>query len=225
MFRNSCLLVGLLTILFIPSTVLFINIFRIVCKTIDEVISNTFNECNVFEKAEQLSPLVQVEESTNCPRSRIEQFIYFEGVKRHRHKLVDREPSRIPVKQLTCAFGKSRKIRKAVRKYKRKNVPKSSKIHLFTSKGAFSGLKERYTNYERKRKVRKRIAAPTRNNGLKRWRKTRTVRFSETLGSDNSNLCQLHSVGAVYKDLNHRIKYNEFNLARDIEKKSWPSLY
>ena len=222
MFRNSCLFVVLLTILFILSTVLFINIIRIVCKTIDEAISNTFNECNIFEKAEQLSPLVQVEESTNYPRSRIEQFIYFEGVKRRRHKLVDREPSRIPVKQLTCAFGKSRKICKAVRKYIRKNVPKSSKIHLFTSKGAFSRLKQRYTNYQRKRKVRKRIAAPTRNNGLKRWRNTRTIRFSETLGSDNSNLCQLHSVGAVYKDLNHRIKYNEFNLARDIEKNPGP---
>ena len=53
-------------------------------------------------------------------------------------------------------------------------------------------------------------------------RNTRTVRFSITRRSDNSNLCQLHSVGAVYKDLNHRINYNEFNLARDIEKNPGP---
>ena len=108
--RNSYLLVCLLTILFIPSTALLVNIFRIACKTMDEAIANTFSDCNIFEKMEQLSPLVQVEESTNYPRSRFEQFIYFEGVKRHRHKLVDREPSRIPVKHLARAFGKSRKI-------------------------------------------------------------------------------------------------------------------
>ena len=221
-FRNSCLLVGLLIILFILSTVILINIFRIVCKTIDEAIANTFNDCNIFEKAEQLSLLVQVEESTNYPRFQFEQFIYFEGVKRCRLKLVDREPSRIPVKQLARAFGKSRKIREAVRKYIRKNVPKSSRIHVCITKGVISRLKERYTNYARKRKVRKRIDAPTRKNGHTRWRNTRTVRFSITRRSDNSNLCQLHSVGAVYKDLNHRIKYNEFNLARDIEKNPGP---
>ena len=171
-FRNSCLLVGLLIILFILSTVILINIFRIVCKTIDEAIANTFNDCNIFEKAEQLSLLVQVEESTNYPRSRFEQFIYFEGVKRCRLKLVDREPSRIPVKQLARAFGKSRKIREAVRKYIRKNVPKSSRIHVCITKGVISRLKELYTIYARKRKVRKRIDAPTRKNGHTRWRNT-----------------------------------------------------
>ena len=104
---------------------------------------NTFNDCNIFQNAEQLSPLVQAEGSINDPRSRFEQFIYFKGVKR-RHKIVDREPSRIPVKQLPRAFGKSRKICEPVRNYIRKNVPKSCKIHLFTSKGAFVPLKESY---------------------------------------------------------------------------------
>ena len=72
---------------------------------IERAFSNTFNDCNIFEKAEQLSFLVQAEESTNDPRSRFEQFIYFEGVKGRPHKLGDREPSRIPVKQLARAFG------------------------------------------------------------------------------------------------------------------------
>ena len=221
--RYCCFLVGLLTILFILCTVLLVNIFRIVCKTMDEAIANTLSDCNIFEKAEQLSPLVQVEESTNYPRSRFEQFMYFEGVKRHRHKLGDREPSRITVKHLARVFGKSRKIREAVRKYIKKNFPKSSRIHMFTSKGAFRRTKESYTNYARTRKVRKRIDGPTRNNGHKRLRNTRTVHFSKTLRSDNSSVCQLHSVGAIYKDLNHRIKCNEFNLARDIEKNPGPA--
>ena len=212
-FRNSWLLVSLLTILYILYGVVIINIFRNICKTINEAMAYTFIDCGIFEKAEQLSPLIHVDdkESTNYPRSRYVQFIYFERVQRRRHKLVDREPSRIPLKQLARAFRKSKKVREAVRNYIRKNVPRSSGIHLFTSKGAFSRSKERYTNCSCKWKPRKRIDEQTSNNRHKRCRNTPTLRFSKTHNSDNSNLCQLHSAEVVYKNLSHRIKYNEFN--------------
>ena len=83
MFFNSYILVSPQT-LFIVSTVVLINIICIVYKRIDEAIANTFNDCNIFEKAEQLSPLlyVEAEEQTSFPISRFAQFIYFERARR-----------------------------------------------------------------------------------------------------------------------------------------------
>ena len=52
----------------------------------------------------------------------------------------DREPSRIPVKQLGRASEKNRLIRRLVRNNLKKNVPKSSRIPEFTNKSAFHGL-------------------------------------------------------------------------------------
>ena len=210
-FHKSCLLVTLSAILFILCSLVYM------CKRIDKSIANFFNECDIFEKAEQLCPseYVEHEESTIYPRSRYAQFIYFERVKRRRHIGIDREPSRIPVRQLERAFGKSRKIRRAVRQYIRRNIPRSSKIHQFTWKSTFS-RKECFTNYARKGGVRKRI------NSIKVTRNKRQTRFSETARLHHSNLFHLHSVEEVYKDFNHRVKCNEFNLSKDIEKNPGP---
>ena len=41
----------------------------------------------------------------------------------------DRSPSRIPAKKLSRVLNKSRKLRRIVRKYIRRNIPKSSHIH------------------------------------------------------------------------------------------------
>ena len=49
----------------------------------------------------------------------------------------DREPSRVPVKQLSRLLHKRRNVREMVRKNIVKNVPKSSRIHCFVNKCNF----------------------------------------------------------------------------------------
>ena len=43
----------------------------------------------------------------------------------------EREPSRIPAKELSRLFKKYRKLRKLIRKHIKNNVPRSSRIHCF----------------------------------------------------------------------------------------------
>lgn len=103
------------------------------------------SDCNLFEKAEKLSVDANVIDNKSslskeeCIRSRYAKFLASECVIRpcavpHR----DREPSRIPIKQLTRVMNKSRKVRKVIRKYIAKNVPMSSKIHCHINKCGFS---------------------------------------------------------------------------------------
>ena len=90
---------------------------------------------NIFEKAAQRSVIVEInnKESVNDLqlRSRYAKFVYCKCVRGRRHR--DRDPSRIPVKQLSRDLHKSRHMRKLVRKYVKKNIPKSSVMHLFTN--------------------------------------------------------------------------------------------
>lgn len=69
---------------------------------------------------------------TDCTSSYTE-FIHHHCAKSDSSVRRDHEPSRIPLKQLTHVFQKSRKIRKLVKKYIIKNVPHSSQIHLYTT--------------------------------------------------------------------------------------------
>ena len=98
-------------------------------------------ECNVFEKAAQLSVIVydnklknsndeafSVNTVCNC-RSRYDKFFYF-----NRPRIRDHEPSRIPKKRITRILKKSRKVRRLLRTYIRKSIPKSTRMHLFTNK-------------------------------------------------------------------------------------------
>ena len=65
-------------------------------------------------------------------RSRYAEFIHCHCVKASCHTVRrDREPSRIPVKRLTRVFKKSRKIRRLVKKHIIKNIPRSSRIHIY----------------------------------------------------------------------------------------------
>ena len=72
-------------------------------------------------------------------RSRFDKFIYYENtsnrspVSRRRA----REPSRICVKEVGNFVNKPRKLRRICKKYISKNVPRSSRIHLYV-KGAFA---------------------------------------------------------------------------------------
>ena len=107
---------------------------------------NSVAECNVFEKAAQLSVIVydnklknsndeafSVNTVCNC-RSRYDKFFYFNRPRTHGIRIRDREPSRIPKKRITRILKKSRKVRRLLRTYIRKSIPKSTRMHLFTNK-------------------------------------------------------------------------------------------
>ena len=67
----------------------------------------------------------------NC-RSRFDKFVYFNRPRTHGVR--DREPSRIPKKRITRILKKSRKVRRLLRAYVRKSIPKSSRMHLLIYK-------------------------------------------------------------------------------------------
>ena len=107
---------------------------------------NSVAECNVFEKAAQLSVIVydnklknsndeafSVNTVCNC-RSRYDKFFYFNRPRTHGIRIRDREPSRIPKKRITRILKKSRKVRRLLRTFIRKSIPKSTRMHLFTNK-------------------------------------------------------------------------------------------
>ena len=107
---------------------------------------NSLDECNVFEKAAQLSVIVydnklnnsnneafSMNTVCNC-RSWYNRFVYFNRPCTHDVRVSDREPSRIPKKIITRILKKSRKVRCLLRTYFRKSISKSSQMHLFTNK-------------------------------------------------------------------------------------------
>ena len=116
---------------------------------------NSFDECNVFEKVAQLSVIVHdnklndsndeafsINTVCNC-RSRYDKFVYFNRPRTHGIRVRDREPSRIPKKRITRILKKSRKVRRLLRAYVRKSIPKSSRMHLLIYKAG-----EKYMHME-----------------------------------------------------------------------------
>ena len=116
---------------------------------------NSVAECNVFEKAAQLSVIVydnklknsndeafSVNTVCNC-RSRYDKFVYLNRLRTHSIRVRDREPSRILKKRTTRILKISRKVRRLLRTYIRKSIPKSSRMHLFTNKA-----REKYMHLE-----------------------------------------------------------------------------
>ena len=107
---------------------------------------NSVAKCNVFEKAAQLSVIVYDNKLKNsydeafsvntvCNyRSRYDNFFYFNRPRTHGIRIRDREPSRISKKRITRILKKSRKVRRLLRTYIRKSIPKSTRMHLFTNK-------------------------------------------------------------------------------------------
>ena len=69
----------------------------------------------------------------NC-RSRYDKFVYFNCPHTHGIRVCDRKPSGIPKKRITRVLKKSRKVRRLLRTYIRKSIPKSSRMRLFTNK-------------------------------------------------------------------------------------------
>ena len=116
--------------------------------SINSLLASLENDCNIFEKAIQFSGDVNAIYNksylpkTQCVRSRYAKFLASECViSLNKPKAIpqrDREPSSIPVKLLTRIMNKSRNIRKVIRKYIAKNVPRSSKIHCHINKCGFN---------------------------------------------------------------------------------------
>ena len=90
---------------------------------------NSFDECNVFEKAAMLSVIVydnklynsndeafSINTVCNC-RSRYDKFVYFNRPSTHGIRVRDREPSRIPKRRVTRILKKSRKVRRLLRTF------------------------------------------------------------------------------------------------------------
>jgi hypothetical protein len=133
-------------ILFSVVVVIFLTyMYFIIRQSIDNIVISLENDCNLFEKAVLLSSGLYYDNksylSKQSPRSRYANYcVNFErSIHKPRYKARrDREPSRIPTKQLTRVLNKSRNIRKFVRHYISKNVPASSRIHCFIAKCCFN---------------------------------------------------------------------------------------
>lgn len=147
----------------------------------------------------------------------------------------DREPSRIPVNQLVRLLQKQRKLRKVIRKYIKKNVASSSKIHRFTYGFSYERqklMKQDISFTPQVPKIIKKSHFPynvqIKNKDLHavylHWRKKQKMlkRHYET----KPRTCKLnntfHNTGS-YKSLHHRISCCKLKLCTDIEKNPGPT--
>ena len=130
---------------FLYAIVLWANFYVKLLMSSTKAAVNSLDECNVFEKAAQLSVIVydnklnnsndeafSINTVCNC-RSRYDKFVYFSCSRIYGIRVQDCEPSRIPKKRITHILQKSRKVRHLLRTYIRKGIPKSSRMHLFTN--------------------------------------------------------------------------------------------
>ena len=245
--RNSDIKVNFMFLFIVSSSVciiawymylLWIVYSQILCERM--LVSNnhvSIDNLHSFEKPNtpQLSVKCNVgnSEPHSESRSRYAKFIYQKSVLtvRHIRHVVrrEREPSRIPAKKLSSLFKKSRKLRKLVRKYIKKNVPRSSRIHRFTyafsherkklssDRATFSPqLKKTKRLQVHSRRRRKQTAAPQTFVFHFKSSKKRCKSYTKSLDPNNSE-------AATYKNLNHRMNYCKFNLCRDIEKNPGPT--
>ena len=171
---------------------------------------------NIFENDAQPCVIVDIDNKESVDdlqfRSRYAKFVYRKSVRRRHQR--DREPSRIPLKQLSRALHKSRHFRKLVRKYIKKNVPKSSAMHLFTKLSVLY----RKLNYMN---VTPRSAAKM-TSTKRKWRTAHRRTKPRTCGRRVKLRCNYTSVRSVYKNVDHRMNHTEFKLSNDIEKNPGP---
>ena len=146
----------------------------------------------------------------------------------HRISKRGRAPSRIPVKKISRLLDKSRKVRKLVRKYIKKDVPRSSHIHRLLH--AFSHERKKllidrviYLPYftSKKSKVFTRYDL---KSGRTLSYNERVYRTSTPKMSTRALIFKANdSFECAYESLNHRINCCKFNLCNDIEKNPGPT--
>ena len=143
----SLLIVGLCMVLIVQH---FINVST---KTLVDTLQN---DCDVLEKAVQLYIFVHPNKESHLLEeygSRYSKFHTYQYEHKPHVVTRDREPSGLPVKQLTCVMHKNRKIRKRVQKYVVKNVPMSSRVHCFANKCHCNHEKVKYPKSYHRRKL------------------------------------------------------------------------
>ena len=199
---------------------------------------NSFDECNVFQKAAQLSVIVydnklnnrndgafSINTVCNC-RSRYDKFVYSHRPRTHGIRV--RDPSRIPRKRITRILKKSRKARRSLRTYirSRRSIPKSSRMHLFTNKAREKiyarGIicENKGTTKYPSSSVRRKYRKSNKYRILKMLK-----RYPHVIKSPKpkqSNAWRSNSVPNVYKNLNHRVNHFKSNLSGDIETNPGP---
>jgi len=170
--------------------------YVILRQSIESVITTLDNDCNLFEKALLLSA-ADVHSINNksyfskhCLRSRYAKFVASECLmcKPSSVQRRDREPSRIPIKQLSRVMNKNRNIRKFVRHYITKNVPASSRIHCFMVKcGFYHSIHCKYKGKMKKSKMKK---FPIKHNVHAVRSDTKILNHNISHNSNNIKLCQ-----------------------------------
>ena len=143
---------------------------------------------------------MEIIKETSC-RSRFALFIISADGRRNGKGRRSREPSRLPMKQMKRVL-KKRKLRKKIRNYVLKNVPKSSKVYQVIR-----------TPFLRKTVV---FASGERITDCNEFRMTK--KYSLT------NSCKILSLGSkmVYKSLNHKTNNIASKLSGDIETNPGP---
>ena len=179
-----------------------------------------------------------IEEEVVVGRSRFEQFYCIPSnvyVKENRTRpRRSREPSRVPLNELSRVLNKDRKSRRLLREYISKNVPKSSKVHDYTrayvlhNANAFrERARKQHGNNRKPQKCKEkiRINKPSLRESYKfkkkfvKSKRGAKVRLYFRMTSRTSI-----SRPAVFRDRNHKINYYAFSLSRDIEKNPGPSV-
>ena len=116
--------------------VLWANFYVKLLMSSAKAVVNSVAECNVFDKAAQLSVIVydnklrnsndeafSVNTVCNCRSQYDKFFFYFNRPRTHGIRIRDREPSRIPKKRVTRILKKSRKVRRLHQKKHTKVYP------------------------------------------------------------------------------------------------------
>ena len=177
----------------------------------DKNVTSAFSSCyDTSLNKESINP-------SSSFRSRHDKFLASQlaGVKsrtqKNHRRAREREPSRLPLKQLSGVLKKTRKLRQLVRKVISKNFPKSSSIHMYTSVAAFQRMNmyKPYQQFNAKGHIRM---------GCRK----------KELGRCNSKLRRSTKVKnsrkdfGVYKSLNHRSNYSKILRSGDIETNPGP---
>ena len=207
----------------------------------EAVLLNTFDECDIFEKAMDLSLRVHghvkddmfVSIDTVKCRSRYEKFIYCNQrrifCQCHVRNRRDRAPSRVPLKKLERLSRKNRILKKYVWKGIRKNTPRSSSIFRFIGKCCKNqNTKCTYGNHW-VRFVRKMKKKRIRKRSKKYYSFVNYMRYKRRLSEKGTKKAIKYftlftcNISNVYKSLNHKRNVCKFSLCRDIEKNPGPS--
>ena len=122
MIQNPVIFVYLVMLSIVYTFVLWADFYMKLLMSSAKAAVNSFDECNLFKKAAQLSVIVydnklnnsndeafSINTVCNC-RSRYDNFVYFNRPRTHGIRIRDREPSRIPKKRITRILKKSRKV-------------------------------------------------------------------------------------------------------------------